>query len=101
FPTGLSAIAAGSTSATLTWNPVAGAGSYHMKRSTNSGGPYATVAIGITTTNYVDTTLSPGATYFYVASTVIGAAESLNSIEAALQYPKLMGAIIGTPGSWN
>jgi len=101
FPTGLSAIAAGSTSATLTWNPVAGAGSYHMKRSTNSGGPYATVAIGITTTNYVDTTLSPGATYFYVASTVIGAAESLNSMEAALQYPKLMGAIIGTPGSWN
>jgi endoglucanase len=101
FPTALSAVAAGSTSATLTWNAVTGAGSYNIKRSTASGGPYATVATGITTTNFVDTTLSPGARYFYVASAVIGAAESVNSAEAALQFPKLTGAIIGTPGSWN
>jgi len=101
FPTGLNAIASGSTSATVTWNAVTGAGSYNLKRSTNSGGPYSIVATGITTTNFVDTTLSPGARYFYVATAVIGFAESLNSTEAALQYPKLTGAIIGTPGSWN
>jgi poly(hydroxyalkanoate) depolymerase family esterase len=101
FPTGLSAVAAGSTTANLTWNAVAGAASYNVKRSTNSGGAYTTVATGIITTNYSDTGLLRGVQYCYVVSAVTGGAESLNSAEAALRYPRLTGAIIGTSGSWN
>ena len=101
FPTGLSAVAAGSTTAYLTWNAVTGATSYNVKRATNSGGAYTTIATGVATTNYTDTGLSVGVKYFYVVSAVSGVTESLNSTEAQLRYPKLNGAIIGTAGSWN
>jgi endoglucanase len=101
FPTGLNAVAAGSTMANLTWNAVTGATGYNVKRSTNSGGTYATIATGVTTTNYTDTGLSSGVKYYYVVSAVVGGVEGLNSTEAALQYPELTGTIIGTPGSWG
>jgi endoglucanase len=101
FPTGLSAVAAGSTTANLTWNAVTGATSYNVKRSTNSGGAYTTIATGVTTTNYTNTGLTVGVKYFYVVSAVVGGVESLNSTEAQLRYPKLNGTIIGTAGSWG
>ena len=101
FPTGLSAVAAGSTTASLTWNAVTGATSYNVKRSTNSGGAYTTIATGVTTTNYTDTGLTVGVKYFYVVSAVVGGVESLNSTEAQLRFPKLTGTIIGTAGSWG
>ena len=101
FPTGLSAVAAGSNTANLTWNAVTGATSYNVKRSTNSGGSYMVIATGVTTTNYTDTGLSAGGKYYYVVSAVSGGVESLNSVEAQLRYPKLNGAIIGTAGSWG
>ena len=101
FPIGLSAVAAGSTSASLTWNAVIGATSYNLKRATNSGGAYTPIATGVTTTNYTDTGLTTGVKYFYVVSAVSGGVESLNSTEAQLHYPKLNGTIIGTAGSWG
>ncbi len=101
FPTGLSAVATGSTTAYLTWNAVTGATTYNVKRSTNSGGAYATVVTGVTTTNYTDTGLTTGVKYYYVVSAVAGVVESLNSTEAQLIYPKLNGTIIGTAGSWG
>jgi poly(hydroxyalkanoate) depolymerase family esterase len=101
FPTGLSAVAAGSITANLTWNAVTGATTYNIKRSTNSSGAYATIATGVTTTNYTDTGLTVGVKYFYVVSAVSGGVESLNSAEAQLRYPKLNGTIIGTAGSWG
>ena len=45
--------------------------------------------------------MSVSAGYYYVVSAMIGGGETSNSLEAALNYPKLPGAIIGTPGSWN
>ena len=101
FPSGLNALAVSSTQISLSWNAVAGPTSYNVKRSTTSGGPYTTIAAGVATPNYTDTGFSLGVRYFYVVSAVVGGVESLNSAEAALRYPKLTGAIIGTPGSWN
>lgn len=39
--------------------------SYRLERATSSGGPYATVASGITGTSYTDTGLTNGTTYHY------------------------------------
>jgi poly(hydroxyalkanoate) depolymerase family esterase len=101
FPMGLSAVVVSPTQASLTWNAVIGATSYNVKRSTNSGGSYTTIATGVTTTNCADTGLSAGVKYYYVVSAVAGGVESLNSSEATLRFPKLTGTIIGTLGSWG
>jgi fibronectin type 3 domain-containing protein len=100
FPIGLSAVAVTSTQVSLTWNAVAGATSYNVRRSTTSGGPYATIATGVTTTNYTDN-VATAMKYYYVVSAVVSGVESLNSAEAALRFPKLTGTIIGTLGSYN
>jgi fibronectin type 3 domain-containing protein len=102
FPTGLSAAAAATTQVNLAWNAVAGATSYNLKRSAASGGPYATVATGVTATSYTDT-VPAGMKYYYVVSAVSGGAESPNSLEATvnLPYPWLTQDIgsVGLTGS--
>ncbi len=100
FPSEVSAVMAGPDMAALNWNAVTGATSYNVKRSTTSGGPYTTIATGVADTNYTDTGL-PRIEYFYVVSAVAGSVEGLDSAEAALDYPKLSGSIIGMPGSWG
>lgn len=82
IPTGLIATYAAATQINLTWNAVVGAASYNIKRSTNSGGPYTTIATGVATTSYSDTPVAAGVKYYYVVSAVVSAAESLNSAEA-------------------
>jgi len=98
FPAGLSATAISATQISLTWNAVAGATSYSVKRSTTSGGSYTPIATGVTATNYTDT-VAAGTTYYYVVSAVVGGVESLNSLEAtmALPYP-WMTRDIGSAG---
>jgi fibronectin type 3 domain-containing protein len=67
-PTGLAA-SAGSGTVTLTWNAAGGATSYAVKRSAASGGPYTTIAtLGSSPTNYTDTGLTNGTTYYYVVT---------------------------------
>ena len=80
-PTGLQATA-GNAEVTLNWGASAGATSYHVKRSTTNGGPYSTVVASPTVTNYLDTTVSNGTTYYYVVSAVDSAGESANSSQA-------------------
>jgi hypothetical protein len=80
-PTGVTAVA-GSTQVSLTWSAANGATSYNVKRSTTSGGPYATVVSGVTATAYTDTGLINGTTYYFVISAV-GAGESLNSAQVS------------------
>ena len=94
------AIAASSSQVNLTWNTLTNATSYNVKRSNTSGGPYTTIASGLTATNYSDSVVSVRAGYYYVVSAVIGGGET-NSPEAAVQFLKLTGGIIGTAGSWN
>jgi Glycoside hydrolase family 44/Fibronectin type III domain len=81
-PTGLSATA-GSAQASLSWNASTGATSYHLKRSTTSGGSYAIVATPAVT-SYTDTGLTNGTTYYYVVSALNVAGESPNSAEASV-----------------
>jgi fibronectin type 3 domain-containing protein len=80
-PTGLQATA-GNAQVSLSWTASTGATSYHVKRSTTSGGPYTQVAAP-TTTSDTDTGLSNGTTYFYVVSALNAAGESANSSQAS------------------
>ena len=79
-PTGLSATA-GSTQVLLSWNASSGVASYNVKRATVSGGPYTTIASEVTMTNYNDTGLNNGTTYYYVVSAVNSFGEGANSSE--------------------
>ena len=80
-PSGLSATP-GNAQVTLSWASSSGAASYHVKRSTTSGGPYIQVAAP-TATSYVDSSLTNGTKYFYVISALNSAGESANSPEAS------------------
>ena len=80
-PSGLTA-AASYGQVSLSWTASAGATSYNVYRSTTNGGPYTQIASGATTTNYTDTGLSKGTTYYYVVTAVNGIGESGYSNQA-------------------
>jgi len=80
-PTGLQATG-GNAQAALTWSASAGATSYHVKRSTTTGGPYTQVGV-TTTTSFSDTGLTNGTIYFYVVSALNSIGESANSNQAS------------------
>ena len=63
----------------LSWTAGTNAGSYIVKRATTSGGPYTTIASGLTTTSYVDGNYTPGTTYYYVVVATSGTGTSGNS----------------------
>lgn len=81
-PTGLLATTGGAQ-INLSWNPSAGAASYLVKRSPVSGGPYTTVAAGVTSTSYSDSGVFGGSNYFYVVSAMNATGEGTNSSEAS------------------
>jgi beta-glucanase (GH16 family) len=78
-PTGLGATP-GDAQVALTWNTVAGAASYNVKRATSGVGPFNAVTNGITGVAYTDTGLINGTNYYYAISTVRGGCESTNSV---------------------
>lgn len=80
-PTNLTATA-GDSNISLSWNNIKNAGSYNIKRSTNSGGPYETIATG-SAVSFTDTTVVNGTTYYYVVSAVVSGTESSSSNEAS------------------
>jgi fibronectin type 3 domain-containing protein len=99
-PTGLAATA-GDTQVSLTWTASSGATSYHVKRSTTSGGPYIQLS-SPTATSYMDTGLTDGTKYFYVVSALNSSGESANSAEAsatpALAIPAIPTGLAATAG---
>jgi hypothetical protein len=103
-PTGLTA-ASGNASVTLNWNASVGTIGYNVKRATVGGGPYTIIATNLTGTNYIDSTVTNGTTYFYVVSAINAAGESGDSNEVSatpgVASAKLTGTIIGTAGSFN
>jgi fibronectin type 3 domain-containing protein len=102
-PTGLMATAA-SAQVSLTWSASATATSYNVKRSTTTGGPYATIS-SPTSTTFTDTGLTNGTMYFYVVSAVNSTGESANSAQASAtptaptQAPAAPGGLIATGGN--
>jgi fibronectin type 3 domain-containing protein len=80
-PTGFTA-SPGNGLVGLGWSPVTGATSYHLKRATTSGGPYATIA-SPTWQGYTDVGRTNGVTYFYVVSAIVAAKESANSAQVS------------------
>ena len=81
-PTGLQATG-GNAQVSLSWSASTGAASYNLKRSTTNGGPYNTAVASPTVTNYTDTTVTNGTTYYYVVSAVNTAGQSANSAQAS------------------
>ena len=88
-PTGLQATPS-DTQVNLTWTASSGATSYHVKRSTTNGGTYTQIAAP-TATNYTDTGLNDGTTYYYVVSALNSAGESGNSTQVSAT-PKTVAA---------
>lgn len=68
-------------SVTLKWTAASGAVSYNVKRSTSSGGPYTTVATGITATTYTDNGAT--ASSYYTVTAVNENGESYPASEIA------------------
>lgn len=103
-PTGLTG-ASGNGRATLRWNVSGGtaAAGYNLKRSTNSGGPYAIIA-GVAPTNFVDVPLTNWTAYYYVVSGTNANGESPNSAQvtvtplATALPPPWLDQDIGTVG---
>lgn len=100
-PAGLVATMAASNQINLVWTARASATSYRVKRATASGGPYTTIASGVTATNYQDAAL-PGSAlnYHYVVSAMVGGNETLNSAQATASAPWTLQDIgaVGAPG---
>jgi hypothetical protein len=73
----------------LQWNASTGASSYNVLSAVGSGGPYFTNATGVTTTNYTNTGLASGATYYYkvAAFNASGASGNSAAVSAATVLP--------------
>lgn len=83
IPASFSAVSNSPTAILLTWGAATNAASYTVKRSLTVGGPYTTIASGLTTTTFTDSGLTSGSTYYYVVSSINAAGESANSSEAS------------------
>ena len=66
----------------LRWDAVSGATNYSVKRGTVSG-VYPAVFSGLTATNYADSGVTNGVTYYYVVTAVGEGGESTNSLEVS------------------
>jgi fibronectin type 3 domain-containing protein len=81
-PTGLQGTA-GNAQVSLSWDASTGAMSYNVKRSTANGGPFSATLASPAVTNYIDTAVTNGTTYYYVVSAVNASGESANSAQAS------------------
>ena len=97
-PTGIAATAAYGT-VKLTWNALAGATGYQVKRSTTPGGPYTTLAGNVATTSYTDASAQPGVLYHYTVSAVTATGTTANGTESAAGLNALRIRTTGGTGS--
>lgn len=81
-PTGLIATP-GNAQISLSWQSALNATSYTVKRSLVKGGPYVTIASGITGTSHVDPTVTNGIIYYYMVSGLDGLGGESGSSEAS------------------
>jgi len=81
-PAGLTATA-GNAQVSLSWSASPGATSYLVRRTAVSGAPYAVLAASITSTAYVDNSVTNGFTYYYVVSAVNSAGQVADSSQVS------------------
>src|SRR5205085_8600992 len=62
----------------LAWNSLPNATSYNVKRAGSTGGPYTTIAPGVTDVAYVDTAVQNGTTYFYIVDANVSGGSTSN-----------------------
>ena len=99
-PNGLSATTTtGDAPVALTWTaPNGTVDAYTVKRSTTSGGPYATIAT-VTSTATTDATAQSGRTYYYVVTASSGGQSSGPSNEASVTLrPAAPSGVTATAG---
>ena len=101
-PTGIKT-SPGNGQISLVWTAVSGATSYHLKRSTTSGGPYTTIA-SPSWQGYTNVGLKNGTTYYFVVSAVNASGESANSAQvsakpSASAGPAVPAGFTATPGN--
>jgi hypothetical protein len=72
---------AGNALVALSWTGSSGATSYHVKRATSSGGPFAQIATA-TSPTYTDSTVSNATAYWYVVAAANAVGESADSGDA-------------------
>lgn len=79
----------------LNWSPTTGATDYNVRRSLTSGGPYTTVATGLTTTSFSDTGLNGDTPYYYLVSAVDAIGNQIDSPELRIVTPTAPDAPAG------
>jgi autotransporter-associated beta strand protein len=92
-PTDLTATAISGSEVSLSWTAAPTATNYVVKRASTSGGPYTTIASGITTTGFTDIGLTTSATYHYVVSAANITGPSANSAQASVTVSAPLPAI--------
>ena len=70
----------------LSWNPVASATGYNLKRATSAAGNFVTMAT-LATANAVDQLFPVGGNYFYAVSAINAAGEGANSAPVGVGVP--------------
>lgn len=93
-PAGFTATATNAGAILLGWSASNNATGYQIKRALTSGGPYTTIASGITTTSFTDKHPVPEVLNYYVVTAMADTLESGVSNEASAAVPP---AIPGKP----
>ncbi|RCX18393.1 hypothetical protein DFR58_105157 [Anaerobacterium chartisolvens] len=85
----------------LSWDGAENASGYNIKRSETPGGPYITIAAGVTNNTYIDTTVVRSITYYYVVSPVVDSVElpDSNEISVTPGEPVSYGAALNISAS--
>jgi hypothetical protein len=74
---------AGNKQVALLWTASTAASSYAVMRATVSGGPYTTVASGLTNTTYTDTGVTNNTPYYYVITPTISGGAGVSTSEVS------------------
>lgn len=88
----------------LSWQPVSGASSYNIYRSTSPGGEGATPYRSVTGTSFTDTAVINGTTYYYQITAVVGGVETARSAEVygtPLAPPSAPTGVTATAGGFS
>lgn len=100
-PMGVSVAMVSASQIEVRWSASSGATGYYLKRAAVSGGPYTIVAGG-SFTEFVDTEVLGGKTYYYVVSAFNSMGQSADSAQVSVTTPfQLVNVALGCTPSAN